>query len=131
MANWCENRAYIVAPSEEEAQLLVRAVRFETMMEDFDDLPDDGDIGGPGLHAADLDGTLVDLLFHTRWIPPIGLYDYLVAKGWKVNAVYCEPGEEIWGEYEEGTHVEKHGPVETAARDVLAELDLLWMLEIV
>ena len=48
------------------------------------------------------DTNSIVLSFETAWGPPCALYDYLAANGWKVNAMYHEPGVGFVGEHVDG-----------------------------
>lgn len=39
---------------------------------------------------------------NTAWSPPTALYNYLVDQGWRVSAIYYEPGMGYGGVYEDG-----------------------------
>ena len=45
------------------------------------------------------DDNTVWISFETAWSPPIALYDFLVMKGWEVEAYYHEPGMCFCGKY--------------------------------
>ena len=59
----------------------------------WDFAPLDWDFTGDGIHIH----------FETAWSPPIALYDFLVAEGWSVEAMYHEPGVGFVGQYIDGS----------------------------
>ena len=59
------------------------------------------DIGGDG-EAQDIDGGLV-LSFDSAWAPPLHAYERLLELGFKVQAMYYEPGMGFAGIWEDGS----------------------------
>jgi len=49
--------------------------------------------------------TSVKLSFATAWLPPIGLYDYLVERGIGVTVCYVDTGLDVIGSYVMGAMV--------------------------
>lgn len=46
-----------------------------------------------------LDDNMIRLYVETAWSPPVALYEYLTEQGWKVEALYHEPGMQFAGNY--------------------------------
>jgi len=60
------------------------------------------DIGGSDCDAQDIDGGLV-LSFDSAWAPPLHAYERLLELGFKVQAMYYEPGMGFAGIWEDGS----------------------------
>lgn len=61
------------------------------------------DVGGDGYTANVLaDGKTVTMAFDSAWSPPIEAYNKLVDLGFRVNAMYYEPGMAFAGVYDNG-----------------------------
>jgi len=59
------------------------------------------DVGGDGYEAQDIPGGLM-LTFESAWAPPVAAYDKLEAQGFRIRAMYFEPGMAFAGVYEDG-----------------------------
>lgn len=59
------------------------------------------DVGGAGYEAQDIPGGLI-LTFESAWAPPVAAYDKLEAQGFRIRAMYYEPGMGFAGIYEDG-----------------------------
>ena len=59
------------------------------------------DIGADGNPAQDIPGGLM-LGFESAWSPPIGAYEKLTEQGFRIRAMYYEPGMAFAGVWEEG-----------------------------
>jgi len=59
------------------------------------------DVGGDGYEAQDIPGGLI-LIFDSAWAPPVAAYDKLEAQGFRIRAMYYEPGMAFAGIYEDG-----------------------------
>ena len=59
------------------------------------------DVGGDGYEAQDIPGGLI-LTFESAWAPPCAAYDKLEAQGFRIRAMYYEPGMGFAGVYEDG-----------------------------
>jgi hypothetical protein len=59
------------------------------------------DIGADGQPAQDIDGGLM-LSFDSAWSPPIGAYEKLVNMGFRIRAMYYEPGMAFAGIWDNG-----------------------------
>ena len=60
------------------------------------------DIGADGNPAQDIPGGLM-LGFESAWAPPIGAYEKLTEQGFRIRAMYYEPGMAFAGIWEEGS----------------------------
>jgi hypothetical protein len=60
------------------------------------------DIGADGQPAQDIPGGLM-LSFDSAWAPPIEAYNKLLDQGFRVRAMYYEPGMAFAGIYEDGS----------------------------
>jgi hypothetical protein len=83
------------------------------------------DVGGDGYEAQDIPGGLM-LTFESAWAPPIAAYDKLEAQGFRIRAMYSEPGMAFAGIYEDGhDDYYEYGSMtsETIAETLPAELD--------
>jgi hypothetical protein len=60
------------------------------------------DIGADGNPAQDIPGGLM-LGFESAWAPPIGAYEKLTEQGFRIRAMYYEPGMAFAGVWEEGS----------------------------
>jgi hypothetical protein len=60
------------------------------------------DIGANGDPAQDIPGGLM-LGFESAWSPPIGAYEKLTEQGFRIRAMYYEPGMAFAGVWEEGS----------------------------
>ena len=49
------------------------------------------------------DGNELNLTFQTAWSPPIGVYRKMEEQGWKVHAMYYEPGCAFIGRFMDGS----------------------------
>jgi hypothetical protein len=58
------------------------------------------DVGGDNL-AQDIPGGLM-LGFESAWAPPVGAYEKLTEQGFRIRAMYYEPGMAFAGVWEEG-----------------------------
>jgi len=59
------------------------------------------DIGADGNPAMDIPGGLM-LGFESAWSPPIGAYEKLMEMGFRIRAMYYEPGMAFAGVWEDG-----------------------------
>ena len=59
------------------------------------------DVGGDGQEAQDIPGGLM-LSFDSAWSPPVAAYDKLELLGFRIRAMYYEPGMGFAGIYEDG-----------------------------
>ena len=59
------------------------------------------DVGADGNPAQDIPGGLM-LGFDSAWSPPIGAYEKLTEQGFRIRAMYYEPGMAFAGVWEEG-----------------------------
>jgi hypothetical protein len=59
------------------------------------------DIGADGNLAQDIPGGLM-LGFESAWAPPVGAYEKLTEQGFRITAMYYEPGMAFAGVWEEG-----------------------------
>jgi hypothetical protein len=59
------------------------------------------DIGADGNPAQDIPGGLM-LGFDSAWAPPVGAYEKLTEQGFRIRAMYYEPGMAFAGVWEEG-----------------------------
>ena len=59
------------------------------------------DVGGDGYEAQDIPGGLI-LTFDSAWAAPCAAYDKLEALGFRIRAMYYEPGMAFAGIYEDG-----------------------------
>ena len=59
------------------------------------------DVGGDGYEAQDIPGGLM-LSFDSAWSPPIAAYERLVEQGFRIRAMYHEPGMCFAGIWEDG-----------------------------
>ena len=59
------------------------------------------DIAADGNPAQDIPGGLM-LGFDSAWSPPIAAYEKLTEQGFRIRAMYCEPGMAFAGVWEEG-----------------------------
>jgi hypothetical protein len=83
------------------------------------------DVGGDGYEAQDIPGGLI-LTFDSAWAPPIAAYDKLEALGFRIRAMYSEPGMAFAGIYEDGhDDYYEYGGMnsEQIAEELPAELD--------
>ena len=83
------------------------------------------DVGGDGYEAQDIPGGLM-LTFESAWAPPVAAYDKLEAQGFRIRAMYYEPGMGFAGVYEDGhDHYYEYGGMNSAAiaEELPAELD--------
>ena len=60
------------------------------------------DIGADGNPAQDIPGGLM-LGFESAWSPPIGAYEKLTEQGFRIRAMYYEPGMAFAGVWEDGS----------------------------
>lgn len=60
------------------------------------------DVGADGNPAQDIPGGLM-LGFESAWSPPIGAYEKLTEMGFRIRAMYYEPGMAFAGIWEEGS----------------------------
>ena len=60
------------------------------------------DVGGGDGYINDIDGGLI-LSFDSAWAPPINAYAQLIEQGFKVHAMYYEPGMAFAGVWEDGS----------------------------
>ena len=60
------------------------------------------DVGADGNPAQDIPGGLM-LGFESAWAPPIGAYEKLTEQGFRIRAMYYEPGMAFAGVWEEGS----------------------------
>jgi hypothetical protein len=60
---------------------------------------DCGEQGASDIHP---DGRILHTAFDTAWAPPVAAYEKLEAMGFRVNAMYYEPGMGYAGSYEDG-----------------------------
>jgi hypothetical protein len=60
---------------------------------------DCGEQGASDIHP---DGKILHTAFDTAWAPPVAAYEKLEAMGFRVNAMYYEPGMGYAGSYEDG-----------------------------
>jgi hypothetical protein len=60
------------------------------------------DVGGDGMEAQDIEGGLM-LTFDSAWAPPISAYEKLVELGFRIRAMYYEPGMAFAGIWEDGS----------------------------
>jgi hypothetical protein len=66
------------------------------------------------------------LTFESAWAPPVAAYDKLEAQGFRIRAMYYEPGMGFAGVYEDGhDHYYEYGGMNSAAiaEELPAELD--------
>ena len=83
------------------------------------------DVGGDGYEAQDIPGGLM-LTFESAWAPPVAAYDKLEAQGFRIRAMYYEPGMGFAGVYEDGhDDYYEYGGMNSAAiaEELPAELD--------
>ena len=83
------------------------------------------DVGGDGYEAQDIPGGLI-LTFESAWAPPVAAYDKLEGLGFRIRAMYYEPGMGFAGIYEDGhDDYYEYGGMnsETIAETLPAELD--------
>jgi hypothetical protein len=83
------------------------------------------DVGGDGYEAQDIPSGLM-LTFESAWAPPVAAYDKLEAQGFRIRAMYYEPGMGFAGVYEDGhDHYYEYGGMNSAAiaEELPAELD--------
>jgi hypothetical protein len=59
------------------------------------------DIGSDGNPAQDIPGGLM-LGFESAWSPPVGAYEKLIEMGFRIRAMYFEPGMAYAGVWEDG-----------------------------
>jgi hypothetical protein len=59
------------------------------------------DVGGDGYPAQDIPGGLM-LTFDSAWAPPTNAYERLMEQGFKIRAMYYEPGMAFAGIWEDG-----------------------------
>ena len=60
------------------------------------------DVGADGNPAQDIPGGLM-LGFESAWSPPIGAYEKLTEQGFRIRAMYYEPGMAFAGVWEDGS----------------------------
>jgi hypothetical protein len=60
------------------------------------------DCGEQGASDIRPDGLMLHTAFDTAWAPPVAAYEKLEAMGFRVNAMYYEPGMGYAGSYEDG-----------------------------
>jgi hypothetical protein len=83
------------------------------------------DIGANGNPAQDIPGGLM-LGFESAWAPPVGAYEKLTEQGFRITAMYYEPGMAFAGIWEEGNddYYEYNGmDSKQIAEELPAELD--------
>jgi len=83
------------------------------------------DIGADGNPAQDIPGGLM-LGFESAWAPPCGAYEKLQAMGFRITAMYYEPGMAFAGIWEDGQDdYYEYGGLDSAgiAEELPAELD--------
>ena len=83
------------------------------------------DVGGDGYEAQDIPSGLM-LTFESAWAPPVAAYDKLEAQGFRIRAMYYEPGMGFAGVYEDGhDDYYEYGGMNSAAiaEELPAELD--------
>ena len=83
------------------------------------------DVGADGNPAQDIPGGLM-LGFESAWSPPTGAYEKLIEMGFRIRAMYYEPGMAYAGVWEDGNddYYEYGGMSSTEIIDTLpAELD--------
>ena len=59
------------------------------------------DVGGDGYEAQDIEGGLM-LTFDSAWAPPCAAYEKLIDLGFRIRAMYYEPGMAFAGIWEDG-----------------------------
>ena len=108
MPNWCSNKAVFIAKTEQAIQLYKD---FKKYLEDgnthfFSFFMPTGSWGTKwdvNLNLINLYHDLViDMYEDTAWTPPIEFYDFMVEKGFDVQASYYEPGCGFVGKYNNG-----------------------------
>jgi hypothetical protein len=123
--NICENILVVVAPTMEDAVAFTHAHNVGRLLAYAMDPPGDtpkersewlrahsGIRHELGVLADDPEddtelleapvSTAIALCFDTAWYPPLGFYEALHARGWKVHASYCEMGSHGIGTWENG-----------------------------
>ena len=60
------------------------------------------DVGGSDCDAQDIPGGLI-LTFDSAWAPPLHAYEQLLEQGFKIQAMYYEPGMAFAGVWEDGS----------------------------
>ena len=83
------------------------------------------DVGGGDGYINDIEGGLI-LSFDSAWSPPINAYEKLLEQGFKVRAMYYEPGMAFAGVWEDGSDdYYEYGGLDSAgiAEELPAELD--------
>ena len=83
------------------------------------------DVGGDGYEAQDIPGGLM-LTFESAWAPPCAAYDKLEGLGFRIRAMYYEPGMAFAGVWDNGSDdYYEYGGMnsETIAETLPAELD--------
>ena len=83
------------------------------------------DVGADGYNADDIPGGLM-LTFDSAWSPPLLAYEKLVDMGFRISAMYYEPGMAFAGRWEDGNddYYEYGGMTsETIAETLPPELD--------
>jgi hypothetical protein len=128
MPNWCENVATFTGPREKLDALIAGAER-AALLQTIRPMPETVFQGGVGTaereehgdnnwydwrvskwgtkwdvacdSIAD-DGESVTFHFDSAWTPPIDAYAYAGERGLGVKAMYCEPGMDFVGRYDEG-----------------------------
>lgn len=116
MPNWCENRVTFDHEDPKERERLVRAVKSETLFNEFVPNPEgEWDYGwsvenwGTKWEANfyDYDPVIdednsIYIDFDTAWSPPIEFYNAMLESGWDIAATYYEPGMSFVGSYKGG-----------------------------
>lgn len=83
------------------------------------------DVGADGNPAQDIPGGLM-LGFESAWSPPIAAYEKLTGMGFRIRAMYCEPGMAFAGIWEDGNDdYYEYGGLDSAgiAEQLPVELD--------
>jgi len=120
MPNWCLNKLTISHEDRSKVVEFVRAYKEGKTCEHYLPRPADKDwyewnvvnwgtkwdIGSDNGEVHGLNPTIVDneatMSFDSAWSPPIGLYEELVLRGFRVIASYFEPGMGYCGIWKDG-----------------------------
>ena len=60
------------------------------------------DVGGDGYEAQDIPGGLI-LTFESAWAPPCAAYEKMIEMGFRIRAMYYEPGMAFAGVWDNGS----------------------------
>lgn len=117
MPNWCMNSLVIEHDDPKEIARFVKAFQDDRTCAEFLPMPDGEDwydwcvskwgtkwdFGSYGAPCEPETPTKFYCSFSTAWAPPLGLYEELKRKGFRVDASYFEPGMAFCGQWKNGT----------------------------